>query len=60
MAITRPYAERPVMLTLLPLMAAVMAGLLVIGVALQVLPLYLHDDLGQQLTAFPTPPEPSK
>jgi hypothetical protein len=41
-------------------MAAVMAGFLVIGVALPLLQLYVHDDLGQQLTAFPTPPEPSK
>lgn len=46
MAITRPHAERSVTLTLLPIMAAVMAGFLVIGVALPVLPLHVHDDLG--------------
>jgi hypothetical protein len=33
-------------LTLMPIMAAVFAGFLIIGVALPVLPLHVSDDLG--------------
>ena len=39
-------SARSVTLTLLPIMAAVSAGFIVIGVALPVLPLHVHDDLG--------------
>lgn len=39
-------SERSVTLTLLPVMAAVSAGFIVIGVALPVLPHHVHDDLG--------------
>jgi len=39
-------SARSVTMTLLPIMAAVMAGFVVIGVALPVLPLHVHDDLG--------------
>src|SRR4051794_33540591 len=39
-------SRQSVNLTLLPVMAAVMAGFLVIGVALPVLPLHVHDGLG--------------
>jgi MFS family permease len=39
-------SARSVTLTLLPIMAAVSAGFLVIGVALPVLPLHVHNDLG--------------
>lgn len=37
---------QPVVVTLLPIMAAVLAGFVVIGAALPVLPLYVNQDLG--------------
>ena len=41
-----PVSARPVVATLLPIMAVVLVGFLVIGLALPVLPLYVHQDLG--------------
>src|SRR3954467_2686641 len=41
-----PVPARPVLATLLPIMAVVLTGFLVIGVALPVLPLHVHQGLG--------------
>src|SRR5918911_4731517 len=41
-----PVAARPVVATLLPIMAVVLIGFLVIGLALPVLPLHVHQGLG--------------
>lgn len=38
--------EGSVLVTLMPIMAAVLVGFVIIGVALPVLPLHVHDDLG--------------
>ncbi|RUL98005.1 arabinose transporter [Rhizobium chutanense] len=47
MARTLPgTAERPAALVILPVMMAVLGGFLIIGVALPVLPLHVHQDLG--------------
>lgn len=44
---TKPSDPSPsVFVTLLPIMAAVLAGFVIIGLALPVLPLHVHDDLG--------------
>ncbi|WP_075657442.1 MFS transporter [Pseudochrobactrum sp. B5] len=42
----RSDPSRSVFVTLLPIMAAVLAGFVIIGLALPVLPLHVHDDLG--------------
>ena len=39
-------SARPVLATLLPIMAVVLVGFLVIGLALPVLPLHVHQGLG--------------
>jgi hypothetical protein len=39
-------APRPFAASLLPIMGVVFVGFLVIGVAMPVLPLYVHDGLG--------------
>lgn len=39
-------AQPPVLITLLPIMVTILAGFLIIGVALPVLPLYVNHDLG--------------
>ena len=44
--IPKPAAERSVVLALLPLMLAVFVAFLVIGAAMPVLPLHVHDTLG--------------
>src|SRR3954464_11131802 len=41
-----PVTGRPVLATLLPIMAVVLVRLLVIGLALPVLPLHVHQGLG--------------
>src|SRR4051812_22235498 len=41
-----PVPARPVLATLLPIMAVVLIGFLVIGLALPVLPLHVHQGLG--------------
>ena len=41
-----PVPARPVLATLLPIMAVVLVGFLVIGLALPVLPLHVHQGLG--------------
>src|SRR3954466_12911902 len=41
-----PVPARPVVATLLPIMAVVLVGFLVIGLALPVLPLHVHQGLG--------------
>ena len=41
-----PVSARPVLVALLPIMAVVLVGFLVIGLALPVLPLHVHQDLG--------------
>src|SRR3954453_10404840 len=41
-----PVPARPVLATLLPVMAVVLVGFLVIGLALPVLPLHVHQGLG--------------
>jgi MFS family permease len=50
MSISMPYssdvAPRPFAALLLPIMAVVLVGFLIIGVALPVLPLHVHDGLG--------------
>ncbi|MGF6976212.1 hypothetical protein QFZ94_004662 [Paraburkholderia sp. JPY465] len=39
-------SDGAVLLTLMPIMGAVLVGFVIIGVALPVLPLHVHDDLG--------------
>src|ERR687885_3066223 len=41
-----PVSARPVLVALLPIMAVVLVGFLVIGLALPVLPLHVHQGLG--------------
>src|SRR3954447_9068844 len=41
-----PAPARPVLMALLPIMAVVLVGFLVIGLALPVLPLHVHQGLG--------------
>src|SRR5437773_11163406 len=43
---SRPAAARPIVTALLPIMAAVFVAYLVIGVAMPVLPLHVHQGLG--------------
>src|SRR5947199_10216874 len=42
----QPVSARPVLVALLPIMAVVLVGFLVIGLALPVLPLHVHQGLG--------------
>lgn len=46
MTVASPSMRSSVLATLLPIMAAVLAAFLTIGLALPVLPLHVHDDLG--------------
>src|SRR3954465_11171313 len=41
-----PVSARPVLVALLPIIAVVLVGFLVIGLALPVLPLHVHQGLG--------------
>src|SRR5947209_15553440 len=45
-AMQEPAASPGVVATLLPIMGVVFVGFLVVGVAMPVLPLYVHDGLG--------------
>src|SRR3954465_12321103 len=46
MTIASLSTQRPVGIILMPVMAAVLAGFLIIGIALPVLPLHVSQDLG--------------
>ncbi|HKQ99803.1 MAG TPA: hypothetical protein VJT09_03970 [Pyrinomonadaceae bacterium] len=51
-----PTAARSVVAALLPIMTAVFVAFLVIGLAMPVLPLHVHEGLGANMTRHPSFP----